>query len=458
MSLRTFPENFLWGVATSAAQIEGATQEGGRGESIWDRFATMPGKIEDRSTPAVACDHYHRWREDVELLRRLGVGAYRFSVAWPRVLPAGGGKVNEEGLAFYDALVDGLLAANIRPMVTLYHWDLPQALQDRGGWASRSIVDAFERYADVVAERLGDRVDLWVTHNEPWCIATLGHEEGHHAPGHRYAPEALHVAHHVLVSHGKAVARIRERAPDAEVGIVLNLTPADAASSRPEDVDAARWFDGFFNRWYLDPLLRGEYPEDAVEDRRRRGHLPAGELPFVEDGDFDLITAPTDFLGVNYYSRVVMRADENGRPEAVPQGAPDERTTMGWEIHPDGLRKLLLRLHREYRVGPIHITENGASFDDAPGPDGSIPDVARIRYVREHLEAAQAALEEGVDLRGYFLWSLLDNFEWGHGYDRRFGLVHMDYASLTRTPKDSFDWYRSVVTANALDAAATPIR
>ncbi|HMB71156.1 MAG TPA: family 1 glycosylhydrolase, partial [bacterium] len=293
MTTERFPADFLWGVATSSQQIEGAVEEGGRGESIWDRFAAQPGNIEDGSDPAVACDHYHRWREDVELLRRLGVGAYRFSIAWPRIHPTGRGPVNGAGLDFYDRLTDALLQAGIRPFATLYHWDLPQALQDEGGWGNRDIVDAFVEYSGTVAARLGDRVTDWVTHNEPWCIATLGHEEGAHAPGHRDPAEALRVAHHVLLSHGLAVSEIRRTAPGARVGIVLNLTPATPAAPG-RDEDAARQFDGLFNRWYLDAVFRGRYPEDALQDRVRWGHLEKPELPFVRPGDLQTIAAPLD--------------------------------------------------------------------------------------------------------------------------------------------------------------------
>jgi beta-glucosidase len=450
MTAARFPDGFLWGVATSAAQIEGGAEEGGRGESIWDRFASRPGTIADGSDPRTACDHFHRWREDVRHLEGLGVGAYRFSVAWPRVLPRGTGKANEPGLAFYDALVDALLAAGIRPLVTLYHWDLPQALQERGGWGSRETVKAFADYAALVGARLGDRVHHWVTHNEPWCVATLGHEEGHHAPGHRDPAEALRVAHHLLVSHGLAGEALRATAPAAEIGIVLNLTPATPASGSEEDREAARWFDGMFNRWYLDPIFTGRYPEDAVADRIERGHLPGPDLPFLRTGDPGTIALPLDFLGVNYYSRVVLQA-ENGRPRPVPAAPREDLTDMGWEVYPRGLLDLLLRLHRDYRPAKVFITENGAAYADGPGPAGRIPDLRRIAYLRDHLGAAGRAIAEGVPLAGYFAWTLLDNFEWAHGYSKRFGLYWVDYGTQRRLPKDSAHWYRNVVAANAVD-------
>jgi beta-glucosidase len=448
MTARAFPDTFLWGAATSAYQIEGGVGEGGRGESIWDRFAATPGRILDGSHAGIACDHYHRWREDVDLLRWLGVGAYRFSVAWPRVMPEGGGAVNEPGLDFYDALVDALIGAGIRPFITLYHWDLPQAVQDRGGWGARDTADEFAAYAAAVAGRLGDRVRHWITHNEPWVVATGGHEDGVHAPGHRDPGEALRVAHHILLSHGRAVEAVRETVPGAEVGITLNLAPIWPASSGEADRDAARRQDGSLNRWYLDPLFRGRYPEDAIADRVRRGHLAGPELPFVEAGDLKTIAAPADFLGVNYYSRWMVRAGDDGEPVVIPAVPEEELTDMAWEVFPQGLYDLLIRLHREYGPPPIYITENGAAYADGPDDAGRIRDTRRIAYLRDHLAAARRAILDGVPLRGYFAWSLLDNFEWTRGYEKRFGLYWVDYATQRRVPKDSAFWYRDVVAAN----------
>jgi len=446
-----FPDGFIWGVATSAHQIEGAFHEDGRGESIWDRLEAVPGRIADGSDASVACDHYHRWQDDVGLLTELGVNAYRFSIAWPRILPAGRGAVNAAGLDFYDRLVDALVDSGIRPFVTLYHWDLPQALQDPGGWMSRDTVDAFVEYAGAVTARLGDRVKHWITHNEPWCIAHLGHDSGEHAPGIKDPAGALGAAHHVLLSHGRACPVIRENVPDARVGIVLNLTPSSPASNTPEDKDASRWFDGFFNRWYLDPLYRGVYPEDVVEDRIAVGHLQSRELPFVRPGDMEAIAAPMDFLGVNYYSRVVMRAGEGAWPEAVRMVPDEELTDMGWEVYPEGLTGLLERLHREYAPRGIYITENGAAYSDGPDDTGRISDTRRIDFLREHLRAAHRALEGGVPLSGYFAWSLMDNFEWAHGYEKRFGLYWVDYKTQKRIPKDSALWYHGVISANAVN-------
>jgi beta-glucosidase len=453
MNQTQFPAGFVWGVATSAQQIEGGRYEGGRGESIWDRFAAQPGRIADGSTPDVTCDHFHRWREDIALMRALGLTGYRFSVAWPRIFPAGRGPVNQAGLDFYDALVDGLLAAGLEPFPTLYHWDLPQALGDAGGWAERDTARAFADYAAVVTARLGDRVRRWTTHNEPWCAAVLGYEEGHHAPGLCEPATGLRAAHHLLLSHGWATAAIRAEAPDAEVGIVLIHSPAYPASESPADVDAARWFDGFFNRWYLDPLFRGAYPADAVADRVARGQLPAGALPFVEPGDLEAISAPLDFLGVNYYSRAIMQAGPDGKPVSLPPAPGVAATDMGWEVYGDGLRVTLGRIWRDYAPKRIYITENGAAYEDPQGPDGRIRDVRRIDYLRSHLLAARAAINEGVPLQGYFLWSLLDNFEWGYGFQKKFGLFAVDPLDGRRVPKDSADWYREVVAANAVHDA-----
>ncbi|MBN2170098.1 MAG: beta-glucosidase [Candidatus Krumholzibacteriota bacterium] len=456
MARHRFPDGFVWGVATSAQQIEGGRDAGGRGESIWDRFAATPGKIADGSNPDVACDHYHRWREDVAIMRRLGLGAYRFSIAWPRVLPAGAGTPSAAGLDFYDALVDGLLAAGIEPFPTLYHWDLPQALQDVGGWGERDTARAFADYASLVTRRLGDRVARWTTHNEPWCAATLGHEEGHHAPGHTDPAEALRAAHHLLLSHGWAAAAIQREVPAAEVGIVLIHTPAHPATDGAADADAARWFDGFFNRWYLDPLFRGAYPADAVADRIAAGHLADTEPPFVMDGDMAAIAAPLDFLGVNYYSRVVMKAGPDGRPVAENPAPPGERTDMGWEVYPRGLHESLARIHRDYAPRRIYITENGAAYDDPADAAGRIADGRRIAYLRDHLLAARRAIADGVPLAGYFAWSLMDNFEWGYGYTKRFGLFAVEDETRRRVPKDSAFWYHDLVSANAVDDSSSP--
>ncbi len=458
MTARLFPDGFLWGVATSAYQIEGATRAHGRGESIWDRYASVPGNIADGSDGSVACDHYHRWREDLALMSRLGVKSYRFSVAWARAMPHGRGAVNQAGLDFYDALVDGLLEAGIRPFATLDHWDLPQRLQDTGGWPARGTADAFVAFAEAVSMRLGDRVKDWTTHNEPWCIATLGHELGMHAPGLRDPAAALRASHHLLLSHGWAVPVLRRNSPGARVGIVVNLAPAYPASGSDADREATRRFDGAFNRWHLDPVFRGRYPQDAVEDRERDGILPGGEMPWVEAADLAAIAAPLDYLGINYYSRAVLRSDRvpeaENAPRTVFEDPAELRTEMGWEVQPQGLEDLLLRIHREYGPPALHVTECGAAFDDRPGPGGRIADFRRIDFLRDHLLAAHRAIAAGVPLAGFFVWTLLDNFEWQHGYTKRFGIVWTDRETLDRTPKDSALWYRDVIAANAVEDAA----
>lgn len=450
MTETNFPAGFLWGVATSAQQVEGGRREGGRGDSIWDRFAAEPGRITDGSNCDLTCDHYRLWRDDIALMRRMGLGAYRFSIAWPRVLPTGRGAVNSSGLDFYDALVDGLLAAGLEPFPTLYHWDLPAPLQDRGGWADRDTAAAFVEFTEAVTARLGDRVKRWTTHNEPWCAATLGYEEGHHAPGLREPATGIRAAHHLLLSHGWACEAIRSRVPGAEVGIVLIHCPARPLRDTAGDRDAARWFDGFFNRWYLDPVFRGSYPADAVADRVSRGHLPGGGMPFVRQGDLEAISAPLDFLGLNYYSRSLMTTGPDGRPVAAPPPPGAGVTDMGWEVYADGLREALVRVHRDYAPKRVYVTENGAAYDDPADAGGRIRDARRIDYLRGHLRAARAAMDEGVPLAGYFLWSLLDNFEWGYGFSKKFGLFAVDPVDRRRIPKDSAHWYAKVAATNVV--------
>jgi beta-glucosidase len=456
---REFPADFLWGTATSAYQIEGGAHLDGRGESIWDRLCRRPGAIQDASSGDVACDHYRRSQEDVALMARLGLGGYRFSTAWPRILPSGTGRVNEAGLGFYDRLVDQLLAAGVRPLLTLYHWDLPQRLQDRGGWPARDTAKAFVDYAGVVARRLGDRVDLWATHNEPWCISILGHQVGEHAPGWKDPKAAMAAAHHVLLSHGWAVQALKEELPTAaQVGPVLNLTPSYPASSSEADHDAARAFDGVFNRWFLDPLFLGHYPEDVIQDYRKSGTFEPGPLPFVEDGDMQAIGTPFDYLGVNYYSRAILRStaipESQNAPREVFEPADEERTDMMWEVFPEGMTELLLRLVRDYRPSTIYITENGCAYGTGPNEDGRIADARRIAFLEGHLEAVHRAMEAGVPVRGYFLWSLLDNFEWAHGYTKRFGITWVDYETQVRTLKDSAHRYAGIIAEGGFEVSA----
>ena len=447
-STPTLPTDFAWGVATSAYQIEGSPRADGKGESIWDRFAAEPGRILNGETGDVACDHYRRWDEDVALMAELGVTAYRFSVAWTRVIPDGSSDVNHAGLGFYDRLVDGLLEAGIKPYLTLYHWDLPPGLQNAGGWASRSTVDAFVRYADVLSERLGDRVENWITQNEPWVAAFIGHRDGQFAPGHTSFSEALTAGHHLLLSHGRAVSAIRANAPQASVGIALDCRPSTPATGRVEDAAAQRYFDGFRNRWFFDPVFGLGYPSDMVDAYRDRGYFTGRSLPFVEPGDMADIAVPLDFLGLNYYTSLAVRegaeeAEFTGVAPGAP--APEGYTEMGWPITPAALTAFLLEVHEKYEPGPILVTENGASYSDGPDADGVVNDDRRIRYLDRHVQSLRDARSQGVPVMGYFVWSLLDNLEWSSGFSQRFGLVWVDHKSQQRIPKQSYYWYRDLI-------------
>jgi beta-glucosidase len=425
-----FPRDFVWGVATSSFQIEGAAAEDGKGPSIWDDFCRLPGAIADHANGDIACDHYHRLESDLDLIAWLGVDAYRFSASWPRVRPTGAGAWNEQGLDFYERLVDGLLRRGVKPYLTLNHWDLPSALQAGGGWASRDTVHRFIEYACGMARRLGDRLAAITTHNEPWVIATLGHEAGNFAPGLRDRALAMQVAHHLLLSHGLALQALRAQGCRSRLGIVLNLSPVLPASSSPADQAMAGLEDGRSVRWYMDPLFKGAYPADVLE------HLGA-DAPKIAAGDLQHIATPMDFLGVNYYTRAMVSAAE---PWDVHSGGRAV-TDMGWEVYPEGLTDLLLRLHRDYAVPPMYVKENGAAFKDRL-VDGRVHDVQRTQYIAGHIAAVGEALRLGVPMAGYMVWSLLDNFEWASGYDKRFGIVHVDYATQRRTPKDSALWYR----------------
>lgn len=441
-SMPAFPTNFLWGAATASYQIEGAAYEDGRSESIWDRFCATPGKVRNGESGAEACDFYHRYREDVALMRELGISSFRFSLAWPRILPDGTGKVNDRGLDFYDSLVDELLSAGIEPFVTLYHWDLPQTLEDRGGWPNRDIVSAFVEFTDVATRRLGDRVKFWATHNEPWCSAWLGYGWGTHAPGRVGDREALAAAHHLMLSHGYAVEVIHRNVPEARAGIVLNLTSVQPASDSAEDARAVDMVDIHGNRWFLDPIFRGAYPQTGI-DRF------ADAMPQIEPGDMEIISTPIDFLGVNNYSRSVITMDA---AEGYPRHLRVEGhryTEMDWEVYPDGLYDLLLRVHRDYAPAALYVTENGAAFGDVVDHQGQVLDPERREYYQEYIAAAGRALQEGVPLAGYFAWSLLDNFEWQEGYSKRFGLVYVDYPTQNRILKDSGQWYAAFIRQHA---------
>jgi len=443
---RQLPATFVFGAATAAYQIEGAASEDGRGESIWDRFCATPGKVRNGDDGSVACDFYHRYPSDVALMRELGLDAFRLSIAWPRILPEGRGRVNEAGLDFYDRLIDALLEGGITPFVTLYHWDLPQALEDRGGWPVRETAEAFVEYVDAVAKRLGDRVTRWITHNEPWVASWQGYGWGIHAPGRRSERDALATAHHLLLSHGWAVDVLRRESPGSHVGITLDLYHTHPISTSDADIGAARHWDGFRNRWFLDPLYRGEYPADLLE--RFEGKLPA-----VAAGDLAAISAPTDFLGVNYYSRSVVGAENGSRPITV-RLADSTYTDAGWEVYPEGLCAMLVRVRDDYEPRRIYVTENGASYTDVRGHDGRVLDPERTAYIERHLDAIARAAAEGVPVEGYFVWSLLDNFEWAYGYQRRFGIVYVDYATLERIPKSSFYWYRDFIAAQRAPVGA----
>jgi len=438
------PRDFKFGVATSCYQIEGALREDGRGQSIWEPFCATPGRTFMGHDGEVACDHYHRYQTDVAMMAALGVHAYRFSTAWPRIIPDGSGDVNEMGLDFYDRLVDELLRYDIEPFLTLFHWDLPQALQERGGWYSRETVDAFERYADVVARRLGDRVTYWITHNEPWCSSWLGHGVGIHAPGLTDGAEgAIKAAHHILLSHGRAAGAVRGVTSGSKVGIAVDLYPACPATPDAGDLAAAVNFDGYRNRWFLDPLIKGQYPEDMTS--------LVAKLPAGYEADMEVIGSPLDFLGVNYYERKVIALDPaSGEPAAVPQ--PQSEHTDGKRVvFPEGLGVILRRLRDEYPVPKYFVTENGAAYAEGPITQGLVPDERRREFLARHLAQVADSSSAGVPLGGYFVWSFMDNFEWAEGYqdDFRYGIVHVDFKSQERTVKESGEWYSALIASHA---------
>jgi beta-glucosidase len=462
-----FPESFLFGSATAAYQVEGAARADGRGPSIWDTFSHTPGKTWNGDTGDTACDHYHRWESDLDLMAELGLQAYRFSIAWPRIVPTGRGLANQAGLDFYSRLVDGLLERGIAPVATLYHWDLPQPLESEGGWATRGTVDAFADYARIVAEELGDRVAMWGTLNEPWCSAYLGYGQGGHAPGRTEPAAALAAVHHLNLAHGRAVQALRA-ASDADVSVTLNFHVLRGVGDGSED--AVRRIDALANRAFTGPMLRGAYPADLIADT-----ASVTDWGFVEDGDLRDIHQPLDVLGVNYYSTTAVRlwdgagemqhADGHkaaggtawpGSDSVVEFVAqPGPYTAMGWNIEPKGLTELLVSLKEQFPEQTLMVTENGAAFDDVVSEDGEVHDDLRVDYLQRHFAAAHAALEAGVDLRGYFVWSLLDNFEWGYGYAKRFGIVRVDFDTLERVPKDSARWYADLIRTRSVEAAPT---
>ena len=435
----SFPAEFTWGAATAAFQIEGATTADGRGESIWDRFATTPGMVSTGYTGDPACEHYYRWREDLDLIASLGIHAYRFSIAWPRIQPNGRGPANQAGIDFYRRLVEGLLEREIRPLATLYHWDLPQALEDEGGWASRDVVERFAEYAQLVFAGLGDLVDDWTTHNEPYVTSFLGYAIGTKAPGATDWERALRASHHALLSHGTVVRAFRESGARGRIGITLDLSVVWPGSERDDDRAAAGRLDGHHNRWFLDPILRGSYPADMLALYAER----FGVLDAIRPGDLETIAQPIDYLGVNFYRPNVVVADD-GEPVLRLRDVPldGDVTAMGWPVVPKALTELLVRIKRDYGDMPLVITENGAAFEDRTNGADVVEDPRRVAYLEGHLAAVEAALAAGVDVRGYYVWSLLDNFEWEHGYSQRFGIVYVDFATQRRIPKRSALWYR----------------
>ncbi len=437
-----FGTNWRWGVATASYQIEGAVTEGGRGPSVWDTFCAEPGRVKDGDTGEVACDHYHRYGEDVALMRELGVDAYRFSFAWPRIQPSGSGSPNAEGLAFYDRLVDALLEAGIAPCPTLFHWDLPQALQDQGGWLDRDLAARFADYAAILGDHFADRIDMWATLNEPMVVTLFGYGLGMHAPGLTLMYDALPVAHHLLLGHGRAVGALRA-AGARNIGIVNNHGPAWPASESAEDVAAAGLYDDLVNRTFADPVLLGRYPEWVAD------LMPGPAERLAED--LEVISTPLDWYGLNHYDPALVAAAPEGAElpfdRRVPTGYP--LTDFGWPVVPDAFREVLVEMRNRYgdALPPVYVTENGCSYGDQPGEDGRVHDTRRIEYFAGYLDALRQAVDDGVDVRGYFAWSLIDNFEWAEGYSQRFGLVHVDFATQRRTPKDSFHWFREVIAA-----------
>ena len=450
MAQLSFPKGFRWGSATAAYQIEGAAREDGRGESIWDRYCQMPGNIVKGDEGSVACDHYHRYREDVALMKELGHNSYRFSVSWPRIFPSGRGSMNQKGLDFYSRLVDELRAAGIEPFVTLYHWDLPQELQDLGGWTNREVAQLFADYASVVYRRLGDRVDKWITLNEPFNSSFISYFVGRQAPGYRDMSSAIAASYNLLLGHGLAVDALRASGKNGEIGITLNLMPRHPVSDSEADKLAVQYDDGYANRWFLDPIFRGSFPADMIDLYETRGLT----LPKIAPGDLKQMSRPIDFIGLNYYFVVYVQANPKSWPFGAEVVVPKEvpTTDRNWAIVPEGLTEMLLRLKNEYGCAQIYITENGAAYNDVMSMDGTVEDYGRVDYIRRHLVAAHSAISQGVNLKGYFVWSMYDNFEWSFGRYSRFGIVYNDFSTQKRTVKRSGSWLKEVIERNSFES------
>lgn len=440
MSIIQFSKDIKWGSATAAYQIEGAVHEGGRGPSIWDTFSRVPGNVVNGDNGDIACDSYHRYEEDIELLKDLGADVYRFSVAWPRIFPNGVGEVNQEGLDYYHRLVDALLEQGIEPMCTLYHWDLPQALQDNGGWANRETIDAFANYAETMFKEFDGKINYWITLNEPWCISFLSNYVGAHAPGNQDLGLATQISHHLMIAHGKAVQSFRKLNVSGEIGYAPNTTWLEPYSNKQEDIDACRREVGWYVDWFMDPIFKGEYPQFMIDWFEKKGVSLD-----IQEGDLEIIQQPIDFLGINYYTGHVARYKENEGLldwELIEYGY--DRTDIGWPIYPDGLYKVLTTIKEQYGDIPIYITENGSCYNNEP-EDGRVKDVGRINYLKQHLIALDRSIQSGVNIKGYLTWSLLDNYEWAEGYTMRFGIVHVDYRTLKRTKKDSYYWLKQTI-------------
>jgi len=437
-------KNFKWGVATSSFQIEGSNDVDDKIRSIWDEFCDTPEKIKNSDHAKIACDHYNRYNDDFDFLDKLGVDCYRFSISWPRIVFDDLKTKNQKGLDFYSKLIDNLLDRGIEPFLTLNHWDIPQIFLEKGGWTKRDNMKYFLDYANIVSKEFGDKINYWITHNEPWVISNCGYKDGIHAPGEQSFFDSLRVNHHLLVSHGQSVPIIRENSKDSKVGIVLNLTPGYPASSSDADKKATLLFNQFFNEWFLDPLYGGEYPKEVSDDWMHKGMF--SELDFLKDGDYDIISTLTDFLGINYYSRGIIRSEDIEESENSPvEIIAGKKTDFDWEVFPEGLKKLLIDVDHHYDVKSIYITENGCAYDYPIENDGSINDIDRINYLESHVLACKDAIDKGVPLDGYMHWSLMDNFEWAEGYCKKFGLIGIDFESLERIPKNSFWKYKELI-------------